>query len=283
MVSILRMDPLRIALEAAGFGPLAEHVLAAATPEVHIRATRSDAIAIGASRIGGTPDLPRGTPWPRHRWTRAETRDWPDFARAELATAIDDGVVLEEPEHLGLALPFVAQLDLAQLAPLQDVLPRRGHLWLFADQMTEVGMIADYVACASACLFAEDTELVRVEPPPVPDTLPAFALEFLAGRALPNANDLGLDGSDWHRYHDTVKTFEQPKPRHACLVRPSYGSIAPVPADGWTGILRVDSNDAGGAANTLAWGDAAWITFAIPNVALAARRFDEMSAFRWYG
>lgn len=219
--------------------------------EIWIRATRTDTFARGQSRIGGVPDLPRDIPWPRYRWTRAETADWPDDAQTELAEAIASGIVIDDGETVALALTFVAQLDLAALQ--HAALPPRGHLLFFADQGTTLGEIADYPYCASACVFTEH-EVERVTPPPTPETLPAFALAF--------AQQAGAD---------------QPAPRHACFVHAEYGAIAPVPPDGWVGLLRVDSDD------DLHWGDAAWITFAIPEEALAARRFDEVRAFRWIG
>jgi hypothetical protein len=219
--------------------------------EIWIRATRTDTFARGQSRIGGVPDLPRALPWPRHRWTRAETATWPDDAQTELADAIAHGIVIDDGETAALALPFVAQLALAELQ--HEALPPRGQLLFFADQDTTLGEVADYPYCASACVFTEH-EVERVTPPPTSETLPAFALAFAQASG------------------------EQPAPRHACFVRAEYGSIAPVPPEGWVGLLRVDSSDDG-----LNWGDAAWITFAIPEDALAARRFDEVRAFRWIG
>jgi hypothetical protein len=259
-----------------------ERAIAGTVVEVWIRATRTDSFALGQSRIGGAPDLPRGAAWPRHRWPRTETATWPDYAQTELATAIASGVVIEEPDHIALALPFVAQLDLAELAPHQELLPRRGYLWLFADQSTTLGEIGGYPYCASACLYAEDAELVATEPVPVSDgALPAFALHFMTERVLPDAGDLGLAGDDWYRYEKGRKDLAQPEPRHACLIRAQYGSMAFVPPEGHVGLLRVDSDYADDY--TLNWGDAAWITFAIPTDALAAKRFDEVRAFRWIG
>jgi Domain of unknown function (DUF1963) len=260
---------------------VAARAAAEAVVEVRIRATQRDSFALGESRIGGVPDLPRGVAWPRHRFSRAETESWPDYSQRELVEAIATGIVTEEPTHVALALPFVAQLDLSKLAPHQEAFPRHGHLWLFADQTTATGDVAGYPTCACACLYVEDPELVTATPPPVSETLPAFALDFAKELALPDANDLGLDGDDWYRYSEILKSLSQPEPRHACLVRAEYGSIAQVPAEGHVGILRVDSDY--GDDYTLNWGDAAWITFAIPEAALAAKRFDEVRAFRWIG
>ncbi|MBA2542352.1 MAG: DUF1963 domain-containing protein [Deltaproteobacteria bacterium] len=275
---------LRAGLEAAGFGALVEDVIAKTRSEVWITATRSDVLALGQSRIGGAPDLPRGTPWPRQRWTHAETAAWPDWARSEIAPAIAEGVVIDAGTHLALALPFVAQLDCAELAPFQDVLPRVGHLWLFADQQTTLGEIGHHWYQASACLYAVDAELVPTPFPPVPEKLPGFVLAFALGRVLPGANDLDLRGDDWYRYEAAVEPFKQPEPAHALLPVSIAGANSESPPPGYTGILRVDSDYTNYTIDEgINWGDASWITFALPPAALAASRFDELRAFRFDG
>ncbi|MEO8702755.1 MAG: DUF1963 domain-containing protein [Kofleriaceae bacterium] len=226
--------------------------------EIWISTRRTEAFARGQSRIGGVPDLPIGTVWPRHRWLRSETDQWPDFHREDLKQAIERGEVLDEIDHVALALPFVAQLDLAELASLQTVLPRTGHLWLFADQQTTLGEIGNCPYQASACLYVEHATLERATPPPTPDTLPALALTF-------SPATLGA---------------EQGEPGHALLPDHFEGLNGDVPV-GYAGLLRVGSDYT--LDDVLNWGDAAWITFAIPPDALAARRFDEVRAFRFCG
>jgi hypothetical protein len=225
-------------------------------PEIWISTTTGE-LSLGQSRIGGVPDLPRGTIWPRHRWTRDETKAWPDFAQQELTEAIANGVVLEELHHVALALPFVAQLDLAELARFDTPLPKTGHLWLFADQQTTLGEIGFAVYQASACLYAEHAVLERVDPPPTPETLTALALTFSIGEG------------------------EQPEPRHTVMPVSDQGVHNDVPPAGYRGLLRVDSDYA--LDPIINWGDAAWMTFAMPPDALAARRWDEVRAFRFCG
>src|SRR5687768_9385298 len=129
---MLTDSEIRDLLAQAQLAELADRVLAQATVEVRISATPAESFALGRSRIGGAPDLPAGMEWPRHRWTWAETTTWPEWDRDALAKAIDEGVVVDEGDRVALALPFVAQLNLEELAPHQSVLPRVGHLWLFA-------------------------------------------------------------------------------------------------------------------------------------------------------
>lgn len=95
-------------------------------PAIRLRAAPPPAAggAIGASRLGGRPDLPRGLPWPT-----ARLRVPPPSA----------GFIRDHP-HLPvlpasgvLALPFIAQLRLDELAPLDEErrLPRSGLLAFF--------------------------------------------------------------------------------------------------------------------------------------------------------
>ena len=225
--------------------------------EFWIGTPRTETFALGQSRIGGAPDLPKGTVWPRHRWLRSETSQWPAYAREDLTNAIERGEVLEELHHVALALPFVAQLDLAELGQLDPRFARAGHLWLFADQQTTVGEIGDYPYQASACLYAEGGELERVTPPPTPETLPGLALTF------------------------ATATGDQAEPRHALWPARYEGVIGAVPPAGYQGLLRVDSDYT--LDPVINWGDAAWITFAIPPQAFADGRFDEVRAFRFCG
>lgn len=226
-------------------------------PEIWISTTRTDHFGLGQSRIGGVPDLPLGLPWPRQRWLRDETAAWPDYAREALAQAIARGEVIEEAHHVALALPFVAQLELAELAAFDTPLPKTGQLWLFADQQTTLGEIGDVPFQASACLYAEHATLERATPPPTPEALPALALAF------------------------AVAEGEQAEPRHAVMPEVFEGVIGDLPPPGYRGVLRVDSDYS--LDEMLNWGDAAWITFAIPPAALAAGQWDQMRAFRFVG
>lgn len=106
-------------------GPLAPHaaaLLAARRQGVELRCRPAPRgrFALGASRIGGTPDLPPSTPWPSARRKKARTR----------ATFVD------------LPLAFVGQVSLTDVAHLTDELPPSGLLSFFTlDELrlSEVG------------------------------------------------------------------------------------------------------------------------------------------------
>jgi len=273
---------LRALLTDAGFAARAEEAIARTVEEVWITTTRRNDFELGQSRIGGAPDLPRDTPWPRQRWLKSEVASWPAWSQAEIPEAIAQGTVIEEGDHIALALPFIAQLDLAELAPLQTALPRSGWLWLFADQQTTLGEIEHTRYCATACLYAAaDAELVPAIPPPTPESLPGLALAFARGRVIPHANDLDLRDDDWNRYEKFRKPLCQPEPTHALMPVVFRGVGSDYPPAGHAGILRVDSDYT--LDEVINWGDAAWITFAIPPAALAAHAFDELRAFRFCG
>ena len=132
-----------------------------------------DAIPLGASKLGGLPDLPPGTPWPRK------------------------GPPVEGP----LPIPFLCQVRLDEVAPygLDGVLPAHGLLSFFYDD-----------ACADASRHAyvdnyghpahcrvlwspgetfQDNPLVRATPPP--DLFdPAITVESLTPIGPPAPRDV---------------------------------------------------------------------------------------------
>ncbi len=75
----------------------------------HQAGTPTDYSSLGVHRFGGLPDLPTGEAYPRFKasWTQ------------------------EEQPTGGYAYEFIAQLDCAALAPLQQYLPRTGYLYFF--------------------------------------------------------------------------------------------------------------------------------------------------------
>jgi uncharacterized protein YwqG len=94
------MPTLRQTLHQAGLGRVAADIGSRALPS--IRLTRGKRTGPTVGKLGGRPNLPKGTPWP--------------------------GV--EE----GAPLSFIAQLDLAALPKLRNVpLPRTGSLFFFYD------------------------------------------------------------------------------------------------------------------------------------------------------
>lgn len=64
-----RRAAARQAALEAGFGPRDADILAGLSrPAARLAADAASDVALGASKIGGRPDLPAGVEWPRGRW-----------------------------------------------------------------------------------------------------------------------------------------------------------------------------------------------------------------------
>jgi uncharacterized protein YwqG len=116
MTAFRTEDDLRRSLAAAGLGAHADRIVETVRPALIFTRHQSpdDGLPPGTSKIGGTPDLPRGVDWPRRAATAASGRDFP--------------------------LAFLAQLDLAALSRLPGFdadLPSHGLLSLFEDIMAD--------------------------------------------------------------------------------------------------------------------------------------------------
>lgn len=101
-----------------------------------------DQTMIGMSKLGGSPDLPKGFEWPRIDWEEA------------------DGPV---------PIPFLAQIDLAEVSKFDSEhrLPRAGMLYLFCDHtLTLTGLDA------CRCFWVEEPGSLERSP------RPADAFEF---------------------------------------------------------------------------------------------------------
>jgi uncharacterized protein YwqG len=104
----MNLDKIREALRAAGLERLADVAERLTRPAIRIEPTMvdEDTIPIGASKLGGRPDLPRDMAW---------------------------------PERDGRPLGFLAQFNLAEVAPydVEKVLPPSGMLYFFYDFTNE--------------------------------------------------------------------------------------------------------------------------------------------------
>jgi uncharacterized protein YwqG len=100
----MNLDEIRQALRAAGLERLAGEAERLTLPAIAIEAhaASDDDLPVGASKLGGQPDLPPDTEW---------------------------------PEHNGQPLGFLAQFNLAEVAPydVESLLPRTGLLSFFYD------------------------------------------------------------------------------------------------------------------------------------------------------
>lgn len=159
---------LRARLAANGLARVADDLLALAQPAIRLDLTRmadEAAIPLGASKVGGEPDLPTGTPWP----------------------AADDG----------LPLPFIAQIRLADIASYdpEGDLPHEGFLsFFYAINDAEGGLriIDDPSAWRVIWTRDEAAPLARIAPPTAlsdaPDAhFPACSVAFARRLTLPDS------------------------------------------------------------------------------------------------
>lgn len=129
-------DALADALRALGVSDTHRAVLLThARPEIELALAPADtdALPLGASRVGGAPDLPDEVPWPADR--------------------------------AGRPLSFVAQLDLAALPAVDDDLPREGLLAFFYDTVRQPAGLDPGDAGALRVLLCEENTLRRREIP----------------------------------------------------------------------------------------------------------------------
>ena len=208
----------------------------------------------GLTRLGGTPDAPVGFEWP---------------------------VVS------GVALRFVAQLDLAELARLEapdTQLPTRGLLSFFVcDQLSDEPDAPGYLEVAR--VFHFDVEPRTLRPLAVPqalvrradgkevtgvDALTApCALTFhlrlqLPPPSHPAVRALGLGEDELQRYRDDV--FTMPRPTHQLL---GYRTRDTEEQEDSVLLLQLISDDRA----QLRWGDLDELTFSLSREALVARDF----------
>ena len=128
---------MRAGLAAVGLEAYAEAIVALARPSVRLEAELAyeSSIPVGASKLGGRPDLPAAIDW---------------------------------PEYEGLPQSFLAQLNLAELAGLEgvDALPRVGVLSFFYDAEQRPWGFNPAESSGWKVVYSPNpAQLQRVEPP----------------------------------------------------------------------------------------------------------------------
>lgn len=181
----------RAALEAAGLTDLAKSIDQIARNSIRITATPGDEsnLPIGASKLGGSPDLPAGTAW---------------------------------PEWKGQPQSFIAQIHLEELwqYDLDKVLPQSGMLWFFYDAKQETFGESPDDRGGWQLIYkpGETGELKRTA---FPDKLPAEArfkpcsVKFASELTLPQDPQPDLPGMKWsdeqqEKYEGVLAKFPGP-------------------------------------------------------------------------
>lgn len=137
-------EELEAALRQSGLGEWAPRLAAAARHAIILEPgpVKGADAPIGASRLGGMPDLPAEVPWP---WR----------------PALSDRTVFKDHAARPWPLSFVAQIDFAEILSVGGLegFPSSGRLLLFCDPVEYPwGMSMEDQTCASVMFLTQQTD-----------------------------------------------------------------------------------------------------------------------------
>lgn len=187
----MNKNDARAALEAAGLTDLVKNIDQIARNSIRMTATPGDEsyLPIGATRLGGSPDLPAGTTW---------------------------------PEWKGLPQSFIAQIHLEELwqYDLDKLMPQSGMLWFFYDAKQETFGESPQDRGGWQVIFkpGESGDLKRTV---FPDKLPqearfkACSVKLASEITLPQDPQTDLPDLKWgddqqKKYEDVLSKFPGP-------------------------------------------------------------------------
>lgn len=268
-------SPMAQTLVDAGLPPERANAIAKlARSRIEMTAAKQSKHVVGATRFGGLPDLPAKTKWPIVSLTAKQ-----------FLLGVDEYPpgILPKPDAKGryeLPLAFVAQLDLATLAPhdTAKLLPTTGTLSFFARQEPELGSKRELRVIASAVIYSSaKAKLEKREPPAeLPKSLryAAAVIKAKGTTPLPPTNiepfdKLALTPVERETYERAIADREIPD--HASLGWADAGYYRGVPGANEQLLLRVDSDEVSG----FEWGDVSPIFFVISPAALSNKAFDK--------
>jgi uncharacterized protein YwqG len=269
---------VQVAFVAAGIARLIKDIDRLARPSIRLNASpvAESTLHMGASKLGGTPDLPIGVSW---------------------------------PELKGMPQSFIAQLRLADVHPYdtEHKLPRSGMLWFFYDarQETYGADPADQGGWRVFYLNGDQPALQRTAAPPTLSKESRFqpcALSFASEITLSQQPKLEIPDFDWtadeqKKYEDLLAMFPSPADHttmhHRLLGNPdtiqddmrlqcqlvSHGvtdTNDPRAAElskgalEWQLLLQVDSDEQAG----MEWGNSGMLYYWIQVADLQAQHFD---------
>ena len=173
--------------EKAGLARLKKDIDTLARPSIRLVPTEvnESTLQLGASKLGGLPDLPDGTAW---------------------------------PEKKGQPQSFIAQIRLEDVHSydVDKVLPQKGMLWFFYDAAQETYGDDPADGAGWAVLFAEQAAtLKRATAPaklPAGSQFHASSLSFTTEYTLPQEPKLDIVTLDWSdeeqkKYEQVLSTF----------------------------------------------------------------------------
>ena len=268
---------VQAAFEAAGLARVVKNIDALARFAVRLNTTVVDeaSLPIGASKLGGLPDLPSGVAW---------------------------------PEWKGLPQSFIAQIRLEDLHDFNvaKALPQQGMLWFFYDAQQQTYGENPQDKGGWSVLYTAD--VAQVQRASVPAGLPASgqfhacAIRYTSEITLAQQPELDIPNFEWsadeqQKYEKLLSTFPDPGDRAAIHNRllgnpdtlqddmrsqcqlmahgitdpqDSHAADMLKDAKNWHLLLQVDSDEHAG----MRWASGGMLYYWIQWADLMARRFE---------
>jgi uncharacterized protein YwqG len=261
--------------EKAGLSRVKKDIDALARPSIRLMPTEvnESTLQLGASKLGGLPDLPEGTAW---------------------------------PEKQGQPQSFIAQIRLEDVHSydVDKVLPEKGMLWFFYDAAQETYGDDPGDRAGWSVLFAQDATLKRATAPaklPAESQFHANVLSFATEYTLSQQPQLEIAAFDWSddeqkKYEQVLSTFPS-KAEHDTLHNRLLGNPDTIQDDmriqcqltshgvtdaddpkakdlskgamDWQLLLQVDSNEQAG----MHWASSGMLYYWITRTDLHAKQF----------
>ncbi len=223
----------------------------------------------GRSRIGGAPDLPAGTAWPRFVAKRAA------LAKRYVPNSV--AAILNDANAIDVPFAFIAQFRLEDVAPFdtEGYLPKTGLLSFFfrPDLMFQQRTTGTEWRYHLPCevIHSAATGLVRAKPPRelASWASPATSVAFASAMLLPDYDQLGIDLGRGSKAYiaRTIAQLDLPPHQLLCLPTGTHDVDVP-PADGHVLFSAPLPQEMFDGAFSCAY-------FCISNKALRRRAFDQ--------
>jgi uncharacterized protein YwqG len=273
----LGMSTISDRIQEHGLGRVAKELEGMARNSIRLIATPSEAISVGASKLGGQPDLPDEIEWPTYN---------------------------------DVPLGFIGQINLAEATPfdLEEELPKSGMLYFFYDGQQQTWGFDPKDSGSSRVLFYDGpaSALKRRKASdrlPAESDFPSQAVAFEAEPRMPAWQSIPIDKlqlseEECNKYLEFLDSIRAASPLHWLLGHPNQvqgdmmlecqlvsnglycgdpsgyrdprRAVLEKAATDWRLLLQVDSDDHG-----MMWGDVGHIFFWIRKQDLAERDFSK--------
>jgi uncharacterized protein YwqG len=281
-------DNLKQLIHATGFSEIQDYLLKHARPSIRLETQEvmdEGLLAIGQSKIGGRPDLPK-------------TMDWAKVSKR-------DGLK---------SIPFIAQIDMEDVKGFDEekLLPASGILYFFASPAYDLDTCKVFFYDGDKALLERKDFPDDIPPNPIQENGDRYnpcVISFVPEVNLPNLDANWVEpeypeGKTWEDFYDLVNRsdYTRPSPPFSREVNRFLGYNYDVPADmqldcqliadtgspynaspearakanerkgDWQLLLQISSDSNAG----MMWSDSGMICFYIRRQDLAVRNFDNV-------